>query len=69
MHHATVLKQQYVQDNSQDHSPKHDEPIEMIRRRIALIAEESCHLPGNINGPDLDEFAEEYDPDQPSDFA
>jgi hypothetical protein len=28
--------------------------------RIAETCEEACHLAGNINGPDLDEFEEKY---------
>ena len=42
---------------------------EIVRRRIAVQAEEACHLPGNINGPDLGDFEEKYGAIGVSDFA
>ncbi len=41
------------------------EPLEHIlteiaRRKLAAEAEAACNLPGNICGPELEEFAEQY---------
>ena len=32
----------------------------LMYKRIADEASGACHIPGNINGPDLDEFEQKY---------
>jgi len=56
MHSNTLKKQQqsYTQDNAPQESPA------AKRERIAQTAEAAAHLPGNINGPDFEEFIFKY---------
>jgi len=60
MRSSAARKQEVTQDT---------ESAEKKRLHIAQQAEEACHLKGNINGPDFEEFSLQYNPRKTSDFA
>jgi len=55
---STVLKT--IEEEIPDPIEFSDEMLEMKRRRVAEAANAACNLPGNDNGPDLEEFAAKY---------
>jgi len=66
MHSAAVKKQNF---HSRPSANDNDKSWEVRRRQIAKEVEAACNLPGNYNGPDMEEFAAKYGLNKNSDFA
>lgn len=65
MPNTSLKLKDYVQDNAAPTS----ESWEMRRTRIAKAAEEACHLHGNNNSIDFEEFIARYGSRSLGDFA
>jgi len=60
MRNNALKKQEVFEYVANDNAVTVASQTEARRRDIARQAEEACHLAGNINGPDLDLFEEQY---------